>query len=74
MSAWVKEKLFQIINYRYNAQLPTIITSAEDINAMDPRLRSRLIDSRLCSIYKLEVPEFIGTTRPPARRSTKRTK
>jgi DNA replication protein DnaC len=74
MSAWVKEKLYQIINFRYNAQLPTIITSAEDINAMDARLRSRLIDSRLCSIYKLDVPEFVGIPRAPARRSSKRVK
>ncbi len=74
MSAWVKEKLYQIINYRYNAQLPTIITSAEDINQMDARLRSRLIDSRLCSIYKIDVPEFVGKPRGPVRRSSKRTK
>ncbi|MDH5607695.1 MAG: ATP-binding protein [Anaerolineae bacterium] len=60
MTPWVKEKLYQIINHRYNAQLPTIITTAESIEEMDPRVRSRLLDTRQCEIYALTVPAFTG--------------
>ena len=35
MSPWVKEKLFQLINYRYNTELPTVITSADAMDQME---------------------------------------
>ena len=39
---WADEKLFQIINHRYNAQLPTVITVAGDLDELDPYVLSRL--------------------------------
>lgn len=69
MTPWVREKLYQIFNHRYNAQLPTIITSAEPLEDMDARIRSRLLDKRLSSIYVLEVPPYIGRARSSRRRS-----
>ena len=39
---WAREKLYQIINYRYNEQLPTIITSNRPVEAIDPRMVSRM--------------------------------
>jgi DNA replication protein DnaC len=73
MTPWVREKIYQIFNYRYNAELPTVITTVEKPDEMDPRLRSRILDKRLTSIYALEVPPFIGKPRPASRsKSSKR--
>ena len=45
---WAVEKLYQIFNYRYNNRLPTVVTSNCDLDALDPRIRSRLCDPDLC--------------------------
>lgn len=42
---WAKEKLFQLLNYRYNAELPTVITA--NTLACESRIRSRLSDTYL---------------------------
>jgi DNA replication protein DnaC len=60
-TAWVKEKLYQLFNYRYSAELPTVITSAETLEEMDPRLRSRMLDKRLCRIYAITAPSYMET-------------
>ncbi len=57
---WAKEKLYQLFNYRYNAELPTVITTATSLDEMDPRLRSRMLDTRLCEIYALTAPPYTG--------------
>ncbi|MBN1147498.1 MAG: ATP-binding protein [Anaerolineales bacterium] len=57
---WVKEKLYQLFNYRYNAELPTVITTAISLEDMDPRLRSRMMDRRLCRIYAITAPPYTG--------------
>src|SRR5207302_880489 len=44
---WAREKLFQILNHRYTANLPTVITTNEPINQLDERLRARLEDRRV---------------------------
>lgn len=69
-SPWAREKLYQLFNYRYNAELPTVITTASFANEMDERLRSRLEDSRLVSICPITVPSYRGAAppRPKARR------
>jgi DNA replication protein DnaC len=45
---WAQEKLFQIMNHRYTANLPTVITTNEPLSHLDERLRARLEDRRLC--------------------------
>jgi DNA replication protein DnaC len=57
---WVKEKLYQLFNYRYNAELPTVITTSDDLEDMDARVRSRMLDSRICSIYAMQAPTYTG--------------
>lgn len=64
---WAREKLYQIFNYRYNAKLPTVITSANELKDMDPRIRSRMLDGRTCSIHLIMAPAFIRS----AERSSK---
>jgi DNA replication protein DnaC len=62
MTPWVREKLYQLFNYRYNAELPTVFTIAADaLDGMDARLHSRLLDERLCRIVVMAVPSYRGT-------------
>ena len=60
MTPCVKEKLYQLFNYRYNAELPTVITTSDSLDEMDPRIRSRLLDGKLCSIYAITAPSYHG--------------
>ena len=41
---WAREKLFQIINHRYNYSLPTVITSNRAPKDIEPRILSRMSD------------------------------
>jgi len=67
MTPWVREKLYQLFNYRYNADLPTVITSSDEFDDMDPRLRSRMRDQSLCLIKPITAPSYRGGQ--PRRRS-----
>jgi DNA replication protein DnaC len=57
---WAQEKLYQILNHRYNAQLPTVITTNQDLSDIDPRLRSRLLHIELVEQIKIFAPDFRG--------------
>lgn len=57
---WAREKLYQLFTHRYNAQLPTVITTADSLDEMDARIRSRMLDTRLCTIYALTAPAYTG--------------
>jgi len=57
---WAKEKLFQIFNYRYNARLPTVITTADEIENIDPRLRARFLDVTRCMLFAIIAPAYHG--------------
>lgn len=58
LTAWAQEKLFQLLNHRYNSQLPTVITTNRELEEIDPRLRSRLADSTLSAILTIVAPDF----------------
>lgn len=60
-SEWAKEKLFQLLNYRYNAQLPTVITTNTDIDRLDPRLRSRMLDPDVVSRVEIIATDYRGS-------------
>ncbi len=55
---WAQEKLYQIINYRYNATLPTVITCNVELERIEPRVRSRLIDMDLVRKFVIDAPDF----------------
>ena len=57
---WAREKLYQLFNYRYTAQLPTVITTAHALDDLDPRLVTRLRDKRLSRIFALLAPAYLG--------------
>jgi len=62
---WAREKLFQLLNHRYNAELATVITTSADLPEIDARVRTRLLDKRLCTICGITAPPFHGA-RPAA--------
>jgi DNA replication protein DnaC len=63
-SAWAKEKLFQIIDYRYVARIPTVITTGKTIEDIDERLRVRLLDSRRAIIFAITARGYALRRRP----------
>jgi DNA replication protein DnaC len=56
---WAQEKLFQLINHRFNTQAPTVVTTALELEDLDERLASRLGDPSLSRVFRL------GATRSP---------
>ncbi|HTK08916.1 MAG TPA: ATP-binding protein [Ktedonobacteraceae bacterium] len=47
-SPWANEKLFQLLNYRYNMGMPTVITAnPKGMQGIDERIRSRMGDIAL---------------------------
>lgn len=63
MTPWVREKLYQIFNHRYNAELPTVITTSSTLEEIDPRIRARMLDSRLCTVFAITTPAYLGGSR-----------
>jgi DNA replication protein DnaC len=57
---WAREKLFQLFDYRFNAELPTVVTSSSKLEDIDQRLMIRLMDKRICTVFALAVPPYIG--------------
>jgi len=59
-SSWAREKIRQIVDYRYLAHAPTVFTTTQTLEAIDPMIRSRLSDTRRCRIFALTVPDYMG--------------
>lgn len=58
-TAWAWEKIFQLIDYRYSSKLPTVITTNRELDDIDPRIRSRMLDLGLTQIVDLSiVPDY----------------
>jgi DNA replication protein DnaC len=75
MTPWVKTKLHQLILTRFDHELPTVITTSDSLEQMDPRIFSRLRNSTLCTIYAITVPPYSGkANKSPVRKSTLTTK
>jgi DNA replication protein DnaC len=62
---WAQEKLFQILNYRYNAKLPTVITVGKDQEKALPTVWvSRMYDTKVCmAVLEIEAPDYRGRPR-----------
>jgi DNA replication protein DnaC len=60
-SPWAREKLYQIINYRYNARLPLVVTTnlgLQELEKAEPRIASRLADARFSVPFLIAAPSF----------------
>jgi DNA replication protein DnaC len=60
-TAWAKEKLYQLLNHRFNAELPTVFTTTARPGDLDERVKTRLADERLAKVLVLDgAPEESG--------------
>lgn len=66
---WAKEKLYQVINYRYNARLATVITMCSDLEEIETRISSRMVDPSLSLVWNITASDYRGD-----RKKTKVTK
>jgi DNA replication protein DnaC len=56
---WAQEKLYQVINHRYNARLPTVITTRLSLDEIDnPPISSRLDDPKISTVFNINVPDY----------------
>jgi DNA replication protein DnaC len=55
---WAQEKLYQIINHRYNYQLPTVFTTNFKTDELDPPISSRLVDTQISNFLTIMAPHF----------------
>lgn len=74
---WAKEKLYQILNHRYNKGLPTVITTNLSPDEIEPRLRSRIGDSQLSKLCEIrDIDKRLGVAHSaqaqPPRRPTRK--
>ena len=60
---WAEEKLFQLLNYRYNACLPTVITTSLTRKEMEARLYARLTDPQVSTVLRMGSFDFLGSER-----------
>lgn len=73
---WAQEKIYQLFNYRYVSRLLTVITTAKPIEALDAKLRTRMLDVTRCTIFGITAPAYLGGVgkakpkAPRARRTT----
>lgn len=59
---WAQEKLYQVISYRYNAQLPTVITTRSSLDEIEPAISSRFIDHQFSMVFNITAPDYRGDT------------
>ncbi len=60
---WAQEKLYQLINYRYNARLATVVTTCLSLDEIESRISSRMIDPSLSLVFNIVAPDYRGDTK-----------
>jgi DNA replication protein DnaC len=63
-TSWAREKLYQLINHRYNYRLPTVITSNLKPDAIEPRIYSRLCDRACGVLISITASDYRRRPRP----------
>jgi DNA replication protein DnaC len=61
---WAQEKLYQLINYRYNARLPMVVTTCLSLEEIEPRISSRMVDPRISLVFNITAPDYRGNVKP----------
>jgi len=61
---WAQEKLYQLINYRYNARLPMVVTTCLSLDEIDTRISSRMVDPRISWVFNITAPDYRGNVKP----------
>lgn len=74
-SVWAEDKLHQILNHRYYANLPTVITSTLDPESFAksyPSLWNKILDTSKCQVCVIDMPPYRRAAkgkRTPAKKS-----
>ncbi len=55
---WAQEKLYQVVNYRYNARLATVITMSCVMDDIENRISSRLVDQKISTPFHIIAPTY----------------
>ncbi len=61
---WAQEKLYQVINYRYNARLATVVTTRLSLDEIDSPVSSRFIDHQFSTVFNIMAPDYRGDLQP----------
>ncbi len=61
---WAQEKLYQLINYRYNARLPMVVTTCLSFDEIEPRISSRMADPKFSLLFNITAPDYRGNVKP----------
>lgn len=64
---WAQEKLYQVINHRYNARLPSVITTCSSLDEIESRISSRLVDPKISVLFNITAPDYRGDLRSQKR-------
>ena len=76
-SVWAEDKLHQILNHRYYANLPTVITSTLDPDNFSksyPSLWNKILDTSKCQICVIDMPPYRRATKVKKPTSAKKSK
>ncbi len=57
---WAQEKLYQLINYRYNAALPTVFTTCLKLEEIEDRVSSRMVDPTVSLVFNIKATDYRG--------------
>jgi len=57
---WAQEKLYQLINHRYNDRLPMVITTCFPLEEMELRIISRIADPQISTFFEIDAPDYEG--------------
>ncbi len=60
-SVWAEDKLYSVLNYRYNAHLPTVLTSTlrlDEFALNYPNLWNKLLDPTRCQVLAINMPPY----------------
>lgn len=60
VSPWARDQLYEILTYRFDYRLPTVITTNLTPDKMDARLRSRLYNKTYCTVAAISLPAYTG--------------
>ena len=57
-TAWARDKMFQIINYRYQGELPLLVVTNNLLSELDPRIADRLSDDDFSVRVAVYAPSY----------------
>jgi DNA replication protein DnaC len=71
---WAREKLFQLLNFRHNALIPTVITTSAEPKQIEPWLRTRMMDVNRCQWVAITAHGYRGSRSQQEAHSTRTSK